>query len=106
MSKFGKKLIRERFRSLVFECDGNKCRKCGVNGDIYKLDAHHINDRSIMPGGGYVKENGVSLCETCHIKAEKFHSTGRCNEGWHPNDLYNLISSTYEQAYKLSEKLK
>jgi hypothetical protein len=28
-----------------------------------------------MPGGGYVAENGISLCENCHQQAEVFHQT-------------------------------
>lgn len=28
------------------------------------LDAHHITDRNEMPNGGYVPENGISLCKT------------------------------------------
>ena len=59
-----------------------------------------------MPNGGYVKENGISLCPTCHEKAEVFHSTGTALPGWAPEDLYRLIGSSYEQAVKASERLK
>ena len=52
-----------------------------------------------MPNGGYVKENGISLCEQCHIKAEDEA------EGFEPEVLYKLIGSTYEEAIKASERL-
>jgi hypothetical protein len=26
-----------------------------------------------MPNGGYVPENGMTLCETCHMLAEQYH---------------------------------
>jgi len=97
-----KKRIRQQFRDSVFSRDGNKCRGCGwliFNEDI-KLDAHHITDRNLMPHGGYVKENGISLCPSCHEKAEVFHSTGTALPGWSPNDLYQMIGSTYELAVK------
>jgi len=99
-----KKLVRENFRNSVFERDGNKCRKCGANG---RLDAHHITDRNEMPNGGYVKENGISLCDTCHEKAEVWHNSNKQEfvDGYHPNDLYLLIGSSYEKAVEESEKL-
>jgi 5-methylcytosine-specific restriction endonuclease McrA len=56
-----KKQIRELFRNSVFRRDGCQCRVCG-NGDGYVLDAHHIIDRNELPNGGYVVENGISLC--------------------------------------------
>lgn len=103
-----KKRIRENFRSAVFGRDGNKCRACGwsIFNDEVILDAHHITDRNLMPNGGYVKENGISLCSGCHEKAEIFHSTGSALEGWCPDDLYAMIKSSYEIAFKASERLK
>ena len=86
--KMTKKQIRQRFRNEVFERDGHKCVKCGC---VDELSAHHITDRSEMPDGGYVKENGISLCKNCHWKAEQFHRTGVAVVGYRPNDLYNLI---------------
>lgn len=113
-----KKLIRQNFRTACYTRDGHKCRACGVTseqwrvankavvtGDTY-LDAHHITDRNLMPNGGYVKENGISLCPDCHIKAEIYHSTGTPVEGYAPDDLYKLINSNLEKAIKASEKLK
>jgi 5-methylcytosine-specific restriction endonuclease McrA len=103
-----KKLIRERFRSAVFDRDGNKCRVCGWSLQTAELhlDAHHITDRTLMPNGGYVKSNGISLCPSCHEKAEVFHSTGTALQGWAPDDLYRLVGSSYDKAVKDSEKLK
>ena len=70
-----------------------------------ELDAHHITNRKEMPNGGYVKENGISLCPDCHIKAEEFHSTGTAVPGYGPDDLYKVINSTLEKAIEASEKL-
>ena len=97
-----KKKIREQFRTSVFERDGHKCRVC--KSGKQPLDAHHITDRTLLPGGGYVKENGISLCAECHIKAEIYHSTGTALEDFSPEDLYNLINSSYEKAYEQSVK--
>ena len=93
---------RPAFRNAVFKRDNNKCRICKATG---KLDAHHITDRSEMPNGGYVVENGISLCEPCHFKAEQWHSTGEAVPGYHPDDLYILIGSTRDKAEKASLKL-
>ncbi len=98
-----KKKIRNLFRSAVFERDKYACRICK---NPKSLDAHHITDRNQLPNGGYVKENGISLCPECHIKAEIYHSTGTALEGFSPKDLYKLIGSSYNEAYEASLKLK
>lgn len=96
-----KKARRAWFRAQVFGRDQHCCRKCG---SIEALDAHHITDRKAMPNGGYVPENGISLCETCHRLAELWHESGHREwiPGYHPGDLYAEIGSTYEQAYEAS----
>ena len=60
-----------------------------------------------MPHGGYVKENGITLCPDCHSKAEKWHKSGGVSwePGYHPNELYAKIGSSYEMAVAASEKL-
>ncbi len=64
------------------------------------MDAHHITDADLMPAGGYVVENGISLCPEDHIRAERFHSSGgtQWEPGMHPDDLYRLIGSSKEIA--------
>jgi 5-methylcytosine-specific restriction endonuclease McrA len=104
MNKTILKQLRKLFRESVFERDFHKCKTCGR---CEKLDAHHITDRHELPNGGYVKSNGVSLCKKCHVKAELYHQTSgqKWESGFHPKDLYNLIGSSYDTAYKDSEKL-
>jgi hypothetical protein len=59
-----------------------------------------------MPHGGYVEENGVSLChDGCHILAEIHHQTGTPHPGLSPSDLYAKIGSSYEDACRASLKL-
>jgi len=73
------------------------------------LDAHHITDRNEMPNGGYVKENGITLCkEKCHLEAEQFHISGGKNwtDGLHPDELYAKIGSSKEEAISASRRLK
>lgn len=124
-----KSKIREKFKQDVFKRDKFTCRCCNhvyipVEAEEF-LDAHHITDRHEMPNGGYVKENGISLCKyeksdffhgeslkgkeenSCHMKAERFHITE--GKEWepemHPDDLYKLIGSSFEEAFKASERL-
>ena len=78
---------------------------CGVLNKENTHDAHHITDRSLMPGGGYVKENGITLCPSCHEQAEIFHSTGEEISGWTPAELYKKINSSYEKAVEKSKRL-
>jgi len=101
-----KKQVRNKFRTDVFKRDNYTCKiaGCGAKDD---LDAHHITDRNDMPNGGYVLSNGITLCRhKHHIMAEKFHMTDgkEWEEGFHPDDLYNLIGSSYDQAVRDSVK--
>jgi 5-methylcytosine-specific restriction endonuclease McrA len=105
-----KKEIRKQFRDSVFKRDAFRCAMCGMKSSKdhveEDLDAHHITNRKEIVNGGYVKENGVSLCQECHQKAEVFHSTGVAHPGYAPDDLYQKINSTYEKAVEASHKLK
>lgn len=114
-----KKQIRAAFRMAVFERDGYRCAMCGRPGKdrqggsgheqhhlalsyetLVLLDTHHITDRNEMPNGGYVLDNGISLCdESCHALAELFHETGTAHPGFAPADLYTRIGSSYENAW-------
>lgn len=94
-----KKKIRFEFRKRVFTRDRYRCKKCGYQSSLSKaeeeLDAHHITNRNEMPNGGYVKENGITLCkigENCHLKAENVEP------GFEPELLYRLIGSSKELA--------
>ncbi len=97
-----KKQIRQRFRNAVFTRDGFTCRGCGFvsNPDRAEaeLDAHHITDRHEMPNGGYVAENGITLCAACHEKAEAFHRGELIEPGFRPTELYDRIGSNETKA--------
>ena len=107
-----KKKIRKNFKESVFKRDNYSCKICDAkynkeNAEQF-LDAHHIIDRNEIVSGGYVKENGISLCKTgenCHLKAEQFHITGTSVPGFSPDELYAKISSSKEMAVKAAEKL-
>jgi len=98
-----KQLIRYNFREEVFKRDDYRCRCCGIK-DV-KLDAHHIIDRNNMPNGGYVKENGISLCEPCHEKAEFEHQGMEPLPGYSRRELFLLINSNEKLARYKSERL-
>lgn len=96
-----KKELRKNFNHEVFTRDNYKCRMCGKPA----VDAHHIIDRHEIPNGGYVKENGISLCGDCHELAEHFHAFGEAYPGYSQKDLFNKIGSSPEKAYAESERL-
>lgn len=65
----GNKLLnRDGFRSAVFERDKWACVMCKTTS---AHDAHHIMERRLFSDGGYYLNNGASLCDSCHLKAEQ-----------------------------------
>lgn len=70
--------------------------------EYFRLSVIERADRSEMPNGGYVKENGITLCKLCHVKCEKYHiSNGKEYEsGLHPDDLYLMINKESEKLNK------
>jgi len=108
-----KKMVRQEFRDSVFLRDRYRCVVCGkqatkVNADEI-LDAHHVTNRNELPNGGYVKENGITVCKgvdgsSCHEKAELVLK-GDVIPGYAPDDLYSLIGSSRDKAFKASEEL-
>lgn len=61
-----------------------------------------------MPNDGYSVCNGITLCSEHHLMAEEFHISGGQNwfPGFHPDDLYKVIGSSYEKAIEESKSLK
>ena len=88
-----KKTARAAFRSAVMSRDHGKCAMCGQ----LAVDAHHITSRDEMPGGGYVPENGISLCGDCHIAAER--------GDWSADELYVKIGSSFETALEAATEV-
>lgn len=100
-----KKAIRANFRDAVFGRDNHRCKVCGKESSF--LDAHHITNRKQMPNGGYVLENGISLCAKCHVKAEEeYFAVIELHPNYASEKLYELIASSHSEAIKASEKLK
>ena len=60
-------LTRDAFREGVFSRDQHRCVWCGEEG----ADAHHLLERRLFgPSKGYYLDNGVTVCNACHLKAE------------------------------------
>jgi len=59
-----------------------------------------------MPNGGYVPENGISVCDECHIKAEvHWNGQGEPDPAFDPDKLYELIGSSWDDAIAASAAL-
>ncbi len=100
-----KKMARQKFRDAVFKRDRNLCVICKQSEP---LDVHHITDRTLMPNGGYVKENGISLCPDHLLMAEMYHHSNgeNCPDGFNPTQLYMKVGSSYQKALNASERLQ
>lgn len=109
--------VRAAFRRAVFGRDRYRCVVCGrqwseadADPSLGRINAHHITDRREFPNGGYVPENGVTVCDgegSCHWRCEAFHRTeGEApEEGLSPSDLYAKIGSTYVAALNADARL-
>lgn len=58
----------KQWRLNVYKRDNYKCTKCGSKE---KLNAHHILSWSSHPDKRYNVDNGITLCEKCHIELHK-----------------------------------
>ena len=96
------KAWRKVFRETCFERDNHKCVMCGRAATA----VHHIIDRNEIENGGYVRENGISLCDPCHEKAETEHAEGRSTPGYESEMLFKMVFSSEEKARAAVEKLK
>lgn len=95
-----KKEIRQTWRDAVFTRDKHACVICAEMGTVVAgtpLQAHHITPRGLCPGGGYVVENGITVCERHHVDVEA--DTLRPGGILAPALLYKLIGTTQAQAF-------
>jgi 5-methylcytosine-specific restriction endonuclease McrA len=110
-----KQAVRNAFRNSVFKRDHYGCVICGkkvasIETSEDTLDAHHVTPREEMANGGYVKENGITLCKgndgtSCHEKAEAYLKGESHDVSYAPDTLYQLIQSTREIADRASKTL-
>lgn len=99
-----KQRIRVEFRRQVLERDGYRCVGCGAQPPQDELDAHHIIDRHDMPNGGYIPENGVSLCQVCHPRAEREHQGVEPYPGLSRAELFAAIGSSEALAKQKDQR--
>ena len=102
MSKQQHKILRQKFNETCLKRDKNKCVICGEQLD---LEVHHITNRHIMPNGGYTMYNGITLCPKHHWDAKAVLNGSLFDPTFNPDNLYELINSSYQKALIESEKL-
>ena len=97
------KALRKQFNEECLKRDKNKCVFCPKTEN---LNVHHITDRHEIPNDGYVKENGITVCEQHHWDCEQYHIGKLYSKDFHPNELYLKIGSSKEEAFEKSKQLK
>ena len=60
-----------KWRKQVYERDGYLCQMCKVDGK--RLNAHHHKPWSLFPELRYELDNGITLCQCCHILVHKIN---------------------------------
>lgn len=63
------------WRRAIFERDGYRCQVCCQVGGY--LTAHHIKSWAHYPELRYDINNGITLCESCHMKIDNYKGRGR-----------------------------
>jgi hypothetical protein len=61
------------WRKAVFERDKYICQKCGCDGKVKTLNAHHLKDKYRYPDIMFDINNGLTLCVDCHIKLHRLN---------------------------------
>ena len=105
-----KKLARQKFRDEVLKRDRSLCAICKIPGNV---EIHHITDHTQLPGGGYVRENGITLCKE-HLEQAELYLRSESDEmeedaelgALAPKKLYLKIGSNYDKALKASQRLE
>jgi len=110
---------RDAFNRVCLERAHYKCEKCGLKPKYDdELSVHHIISRKSLEitNGGYIKENGITLCDICYARAEAYHIVDRAkatntwtnaklDPSYSPEKLFELIGSSKELAISASKKL-
>lgn len=85
--------LMNRWRKAVYEKNNWECVSCGKHGG--KLCAHHLNSYDRHVEERFDIDNGVSLCEPCHIKFHMQYGFGK-----------NTKSQFYEWLVKGNTEVK
>lgn len=69
--------VYKTWRTKIYERDNYTCQKCKQVG--YKLRAHHIESYAEHENKRCDVDNGVTLCDKCHLKFHKIYGRNNIN---------------------------
>lgn len=90
-----------QWRRSVYERDAFVCQRCGsAHGS--NLVAHHLNGWADFPEQRFVLDNGVTLCDSCHLRFHRTYGFGHNTKeqyiAWLAGDNTEVITETKESV--------
>lgn len=84
------------WRKSVFDRDKYTCKCCGArngNGHTVVLNAHHIFNWADNEPLRYSTDNGITLCERCHVEFHRLYGKRNNND----TQLYEFINKRLDK---------
>lgn len=89
------------WRKSVLERDGHMCQSCKKTSPHVNLNAHHILSFTDFLEYRYDVENGISLCEKCHLQLRATSNSKTRGGAWQSNRIGTRAGASAPLSHSL-----